>query len=465
MGGGQHLSASEVENDVPQTRAVACSWSGNAGSSTDGVNYCKTSTGRKVEARRWEGGFITVQTYYDQDSANKVDYKYKFKSARVKDTYENWNAGYRIAEYTYERIGTDDKIKSKRFYNSTGKILTKYETWSNGKITRRTTYYSNGNMNVHTTYNSGVKIQENVYNSSTGRVNEKTFWNTGGTKTKYETWSYGKIDTRTTYYSNGNRNVHNIYDAEELIQQNTYLKNKVNTKTFWNTSGTKTRYEKWNDGNKEHVDYYTKGIMAYRDYYTNGKRTSRKSFETFKPQMKIYDVTCKYGNVCYPGHNGTDVQSIQLSYTQTNSYNQVIAVASGKVVDTGSGCSLEYREDANCNFGMGNYVTINHGEGRETIYMHLQGPKVNVGDYIVQGDYIGTEGASGDVHGKTGIHSHISYLVNDVYKNPENVISYNLKQRSHIAETDKESIEENIDYEGYLKHLKKLKQHEENSEN
>jgi murein DD-endopeptidase MepM/ murein hydrolase activator NlpD len=74
----------------------------------------------------------------------------------------------------------------------------------------------------------------------------------------------------------------------------------------------------------------------------------------------------------------------------------VNAAAEGLVVDTGEGW----------NTGYGNYVIVEHPNGTETRYAHLQDVIASVGDYVKQGAQVGSMGNTGNVHGVTGCHLH-----------------------------------------------------------
>ena len=83
--------------------------------------------------------------------------------------------------------------------------------------------------------------------------------------------------------------------------------------------------------------------------------------------------------------------------------SDVIAVASGVVVYSG-------RKD-----GYGNLVEIDHGNGVTTRYGHHDELRVEVGDFVKQGDVIGLMGNSGR---STGPHVHLEVLQNGRAVNP-----------------------------------------------
>ena len=63
----------------------------------------------------------------------------------------------------------------------------------------------------------------------------------------------------------------------------------------------------------------------------------------------------------------------------------------------------------------GFYVTINHGDGFSSVYMHMTNYTVSVGQYVSQGQLIGYMGSTGI---STGPHLHFGIALNGVYVNP-----------------------------------------------
>jgi murein DD-endopeptidase MepM/ murein hydrolase activator NlpD len=63
----------------------------------------------------------------------------------------------------------------------------------------------------------------------------------------------------------------------------------------------------------------------------------------------------------------------------------------------------------------GYYVTINHGDGFSSVYMHMTTYTVSVGQKVPQGQLIGYMGSTGI---STGSHLHFGIAYNGVYVNP-----------------------------------------------
>ncbi|MCF7917750.1 LysM peptidoglycan-binding domain-containing M23 family metallopeptidase [Candidatus Gracilibacteria bacterium] len=88
----------------------------------------------------------------------------------------------------------------------------------------------------------------------------------------------------------------------------------------------------------------------------------------------------------------------------------IYAAAAGKVIKSEDGW----------NYGYGNHIIIDHGNGIETLYAHLNERKIEVGEEIKTGQLIGLMGNSGRVFGPTGIHLHFELHVRGRKVNPAN---------------------------------------------
>lgn len=76
---------------------------------------------------------------------------------------------------------------------------------------------------------------------------------------------------------------------------------------------------------------------------------------------------------------------------------EVVAAREGTVVSAYSGCTHDYgkSESCGCGGGYGNYVIIEHSDGKTSLYGHLSAVYVSYGDYVSQGQLIGLVGSTG----------------------------------------------------------------------
>jgi len=115
-------------------------------------------------------------------------------------------------------------------------------------------------------------------------------------------------------------------------------------------------------------------------------------------------VTSRFGYRSDPftgqtaGHAGIDIDGYG------NDGQPVVAAAGGTVIAaTNSG-------------GYGNYVTIDHGNGYQTVYAHLASLSVSYGQSVSAGQTVGTLGSTGR---STGTHCHFEIRVNGSPTDPE----------------------------------------------
>lgn len=86
-------------------------------------------------------------------------------------------------------------------------------------------------------------------------------------------------------------------------------------------------------------------------------------------------------------------------------WSNVVAADSGTVVTAYGGCPHNYGKSYSCGCGggYGNYVWLDHGNGKATVYAHLSALTVSEGDYVSAGQVIGYVGSTGH---STGPHLH-----------------------------------------------------------
>lgn len=110
-------------------------------------------------------------------------------------------------------------------------------------------------------------------------------------------------------------------------------------------------------------------------------------------------ITSEFGRRWGRNHNGIDIAH--------NTGDPVYASMDGVV------------KEASYKYSYGNKILINHGEGLETIYAHLDSFNVKVGDVVKKGDLIGRVGNTGN---STGSHLHFELRVNGEPINPKKYI-------------------------------------------
>lgn len=126
------------------------------------------------------------------------------------------------------------------------------------------------------------------------------------------------------------------------------------------------------------------------------------------PLLRSSYVTSPYGMRVHPisgkdkMHHGVDLYSFRD--------DPIVATRSGVVTTTA------YQEG-----GAGYYVTINHGDGFSSTYMHMTHYVVKKGDYVTAGQIIGYVGSSG---GTTGPHLHFGIFYNGSSVNPVNYVNF-----------------------------------------
>ena len=102
-------------------------------------------------------------------------------------------------------------------------------------------------------------------------------------------------------------------------------------------------------------------------------------------------------------HKGLDIGAVSVGVAG----DPIYASASGTVI------IAKYSATA------GNYITIDHGNGFSTVYMHCSALKVSVGDTVTQGQTIGLMGTTGNSY---GVHLHFAMIKNGTYVNPQSYL-------------------------------------------
>lgn len=83
----------------------------------------------------------------------------------------------------------------------------------------------------------------------------------------------------------------------------------------------------------------------------------------------------------------------------------IVAAASGTVISSNNSCTHNWGKygSCGCGGGFGNYVWLDHGNGKATIYAHLSYNTIYDGQYVTAGEVLGYAGSTGY---STGPHLH-----------------------------------------------------------
>ncbi len=126
-------------------------------------------------------------------------------------------------------------------------------------------------------------------------------------------------------------------------------------------------------------------------------------------------ISSYYGPRWGRNHNGIDVGDGGIMG------GTCVASQSGTVIGVVNCCTHNFAKNYSCGCGggYGNYVLISHDGTYTTIYAHMTSAWVSVGDYVQQGQAIGSIGCTGH---STGAHLHFEIRVNGVAQNPLNYV-------------------------------------------
>lgn len=107
-----------------------------------------------------------------------------------------------------------------------------------------------------------------------------------------------------------------------------------------------------------------------------------------------------------PAYSGYYIKPIPCRITQNVHGNNAIDMScggSGAPIAAAAGGKVVVANTSGWGGGYGKYVVISHSNGTQTLYAHMSGLKVSVGDVVKQGETIGYVGNTGK---STGAHLH-----------------------------------------------------------
>lgn len=134
---------------------------------------------------------------------------------------------------------------------------------------------------------------------------------------------------------------------------------------------------------------------------SSGGSTKKVNYVPQGNKPFIFPTSGKLTQGYHAGHYAHDIGN--------QSRPHIWAAGAGKVVKVSTG---------GWGGGYGNHVIIDHGNGVQTLYAHMDSVYVTQGQQVDQGQVVGRMGNTGRVYGPTGIHLHFEVRVNGVKKNP-----------------------------------------------
>lgn len=247
---------------------------------------------------------------------------------------------------------------------------------------------------IKTNYNQGcvINVDSNYYylrvNSNSIQKIPKSWTQSNGVKTKLDNL-YSLVDKSETDYQ------------KRACPENTYDTGISQIGAMYLINNQGYSYE-------DVIKYYIDTEVEITKNEIN--HVGKEGF--INPTETIY-CSSPYGYRTHPVKGGT------LFHTGID-----IGVAGGTPIyaaKNGTVTRIEKNVTAinNCNYGYGNYIVIDHGDGSSTLYAHMKynsiPSSISNGTQISQGEQIGQVGSTGC---STGNHLHYEVLINDSTVDP-----------------------------------------------
>ncbi len=164
-----------------------------------------------------------------------------------------------------------------------------------------------------------------------------------------------------------------------------YTEKFIDDSIYSGVENIKAAYFEHNNEPFYAFEFETDSVTGYSDYFSEDAKHLRRAFlkapVDYKRISSRYNLRRRialYGNRVRP-HKGTDFAAARGT--------PIKATANGTVIESAK------------RGGNGNYVKIKHNATYSTQYLHMDRRKVKVGQFVKQGDIIGTVGMTGNTSG------------------------------------------------------------------
>lgn len=170
---------------------------------------------------------------------------------------------------------------------------------------------------------------------------------------------------------------------------------------------------------EDKVEELMADIAKAEKEYTDAKKKEEEAAKPSQggtPNPGGWVTPCSYSRVSSPFSSGR--MHPVLGYVRPHNGIDLAAPTGTPIYATRSGTVTRaaYQEG-----GAGNYVSISHGDGFGSIYMHMTRYVVSVGQQVSAGQLIGYVGSTGV---SSGPHLHFGISYNGTYVNPANYINF-----------------------------------------
>ena len=154
---------------------------------------------------------------------------------------------------------------------------------------------------------------------------------------------------------------------------------------------------------------YTRGGTGSGSGSAGSIHVTRSGFAW--PVPGYYAVVSPFGEDRGYTHKGIDISGAGILGAE------VVAAHDGTVTACNNSCIHNWGKSGSCGCGggYGNYVQIDHANGKQTLYGHLSDAIVKTGDKVTKGQKIGYVGSTG---WSTGPHLHYECRYNGSHYNP-----------------------------------------------
>lgn len=159
------------------------------------------------------------------------------------------------------------------------------------------------------------------------------------------------------------------------------------------------------------LDAYYASLQSQANTNTENNYITPSSSGFAWPVPGFYYVISSYGENRGYSHKGIDITGGGIMGATC------VSAYSGTVVASNNSCVHNWGKSGSCGCGggYGNYVLIDHGNGKSTMYGHLSSATVSAGQSVGKGQTIGYIGSTG---WSTGAHLHYECRYNGSTYNP-----------------------------------------------